>query len=72
MKADGITIAQFNESAAGRLIFHIHFHVRPRFVGVELKRHSEKPADPNLIARHAEAILSALGRSSDNALSTSI
>jgi histidine triad (HIT) family protein len=31
MKADGITIAQSNESAAGQVINHIHVHVIPRF-----------------------------------------
>ncbi len=31
MKADGITIAQSNESAAGQVVTHIHVHVIPRF-----------------------------------------
>jgi histidine triad (HIT) family protein len=56
MKADAITIEQFNEPAGGQLVFHIHFHILPRLDGVELKPHSERPADPGVIARHAEAI----------------
>jgi histidine triad (HIT) family protein len=60
MKADGITIEQFNEPAGGQLVFHIHFHILPRFDGVKLKPHSEKPADPGVIARHAEAIRAVL------------
>ena len=56
MKADGLTIEQFNEPAGGQLIFHIHFHVLPRFNGVSLKPHGEQRADPALIARHADAI----------------
>ena len=31
MKCDGIYITQANESAAGQDVFHIHFHVYPRW-----------------------------------------
>ncbi len=30
-KADGITVQQFNEQAGGQVIFHLHFHILPRF-----------------------------------------
>jgi histidine triad (HIT) family protein len=33
MSADGLTIQQFNESAGGQVVFHIHFHVIPRHGG---------------------------------------
>ncbi len=32
MNADGISIAQSNERAAGQVIPHVHFHVIPRFL----------------------------------------
>src|SRR3569832_1732221 len=32
--ADGITIQQFNESAGGQVVFHLHVHVIPRGPGV--------------------------------------
>ena len=35
--ADGLTLQQFNESAGGQVIFHIHFHILPRFEGVALR-----------------------------------
>jgi histidine triad (HIT) family protein len=35
-KADGMTVAQFSEPAGGQVIFHTHFHVLPRWEGVEL------------------------------------
>jgi histidine triad (HIT) family protein len=35
-KADGITTAQFSEPAGGQVIFHTHFHVLPRWEGVEM------------------------------------
>ncbi|MBI1867173.1 MAG: HIT family protein [Methylocystis sp.] len=37
MQADGLTLQQFNESAGGQVIFHLHFHVLPRWDGVALR-----------------------------------
>jgi histidine triad (HIT) family protein len=37
MEADGLTLQQFNESAGGQVVFHLHFHVLPRWDGVALK-----------------------------------
>src|SRR3982074_1725877 len=34
--ADGITIQQFNESAGGQVVFHLHMHVMPRHDGIAL------------------------------------
>jgi histidine triad (HIT) family protein len=36
-EADGLTIQQFNEPAAGQVVFHLHIHVMPRKNGVPLK-----------------------------------
>jgi histidine triad (HIT) family protein len=35
--ADGVTVQQFNESAGGQVVFHLHVHVLPRHNGVPLK-----------------------------------
>jgi len=35
-QADGITLSQFSEKAGGQVVFHLHFHVLPRFDGVAL------------------------------------
>ena len=37
MGADGLMVQQFNESAGGQVVFHIHFHILPRWAGVSLK-----------------------------------
>jgi histidine triad (HIT) family protein len=58
--ADGITIMQFNEAPAGQSVFHLHFHVLPRFEGEPLKPHTGQMADQALLADHAEKLKAAL------------
>ncbi len=59
--ADGVTIMQFNEAASGQTVFHLHFHVVPRYEGVPLKRHAGEMADAAMLAEHAAKIRQALG-----------
>ncbi|MBU3732223.1 MAG: HIT family protein [Beijerinckiaceae bacterium] len=40
MKAEGLTIQQFSESAGGQIVFHIHIHILPRWDGVALRPHT--------------------------------
>lgn len=37
MGAEGVSIQQFNEQAGGQVVFHIHFHILPRWAGVSLR-----------------------------------
>jgi histidine triad (HIT) family protein len=60
MKADGITIQQFNESAGGQVVFHIHFHVIPRFEGVPMRPHTGTMAAPDGLKAQAEVIRAVL------------
>ena len=60
MKADGLTIQQFNESAGGQVVFHLHFHVLPRWEGIALRPHTGAMAPKEELQRHAEAIRAAL------------
>jgi histidine triad (HIT) family protein len=60
MKADGITVQQFNESAGGQVVFHLHFHILPRWEGVSLRPHTGEMAPNEVLQRHAEAIRAAL------------
>jgi histidine triad (HIT) family protein len=56
MNADGLTIQQFNEPAGGQVVFHIHFHVVPRFAGVPMKPHTGQIADPEVLSVNAKKI----------------
>ena len=59
-EADGVTVQQFNESAGGQVIFHLHVHVIPRKEGVSLKPHTGEMADGELLAGFAEQLRKAL------------
>jgi len=50
--ADGVSVHQFNERAGGQVVFHLHFHVIPRFEGVELK----PPGGPMVAAAELEPV----------------
>jgi histidine triad (HIT) family protein len=58
--ADGLTIQQFNEPAAGQVVFHLHIHVIPRKTGVSLKPPASFKEDPAVLADHAAKIAAAL------------
>ena len=58
--ADGIMIAQLNGPAAGQSVFHLHFHVIPRYVGKDLGIHASEPVDSATLAAHAARIRAAL------------
>jgi len=60
MRADGLTLQQFSEPAGGQVVFHIHFHILPRFEGVALRPHTGEMAKPELLAEHAARIRAAL------------
>ena len=60
MNADGLTIQQFNESAGGQVVFHIHVHVLPRWDGVALRPHTGAMEKPEILKLHADKIRAAL------------
>jgi histidine triad (HIT) family protein len=59
-KADGVVVYQFNERASGQSVFHLHFHIVPRFDGVPQKPHGSKMEDQAVLAANAEKIRAAL------------
>lgn len=45
LKPDGVVVTQFNGAPAGQTVFHLHFHVIPRYEGEALGRHGEGMTD---------------------------
>jgi len=41
LQPDGIQIMQFNGEAGGQTVFHIHFHIIPRWHDMTLKTHAK-------------------------------
>jgi histidine triad (HIT) family protein len=59
-EAEGVTIQQFNESAGGQVVFHLHFHVIPRKAGMALKPPASERETPEVLAEHARRLSAAL------------
>lgn len=57
---DGVLIQQFNEPAAGQIVYHLHFHVIPRHEGVRLKAPASEMADQEVLQANAEKLRAAL------------
>jgi histidine triad (HIT) family protein len=60
--AEGVTVQQFNESAGGQVVFHLHVHVIPRRAGGALKAPASMKEAPDVLAAHAERLKAALGQ----------
>jgi len=53
-------VQQFNETAGGQVVFHLHVHVIPRFEGVSLKPHTGQMEKPEILEANAAKIRAAL------------
>lgn len=58
--ADGITVQQFNEPAGGQVVFHLHFHVIPRKIGIALKPPASFKEEAAVLVDHAHKLAAAL------------
>lgn len=57
LKPDGLVVTQFNGAPAGQTVFHLHFHIIPRWADRSITGHaSGKPADPEALNVLADRI----------------
>jgi histidine triad (HIT) family protein len=59
MDAEGLSVRQFEGAAGGQTVFHLHFHVLPRWEGVALRRHADSVEKPDVLKAHAAKIRAA-------------
>ena len=61
LKPDGVIISQFNGEAGGHTVFHLHFHIIPRWADRPLKGHGHAPmADAEALRALADRIAAQL------------
>jgi histidine triad (HIT) family protein len=57
LNPDGIMVAQFNGAPSGQTVFHLHFHIIPRWTDAPLRPHGQGGmADPAELAALAHQI----------------
>ena len=60
LAADGLTILQYNEPAGGQTVFHLHFHILPRWKDVALRPHTGAQQRPDVLEAFRAKIAAAL------------
>lgn len=60
MEAEGLTLRQYEGAAGGQTVFHLHFHIIPRWIGEPLRRHGDSMEKEDVLKANAAKIRAAL------------
>ncbi len=62
-KPAGVMLMQLNGPAAGQTVFHVHFHIVPRYTGDGMNLHARAAAPSSVLREHAARVRAALHES---------
>lgn len=60
LQPPGLMLMQLNGRAAGQSVLHVHFHILPRYAGIDMKLHAREMVDPKTLEPIAAKIRAAL------------
>lgn len=60
LRPPGLMLMQLNGRAAGQSVFHVHFHILPRYAGIDMKLHAREMVNPKTLEPIAAKIRAAL------------
>ena len=61
MNATGVTIQQFSEADGGQEVYHLHFHIIPRYTGKPMNRPGQMVKDMTVLSMQGNKIKAELG-----------
>jgi histidine triad (HIT) family protein len=59
MEAEGLMVRQYEGAAGGQTVFHLHFHIIPRWIGEPLRRHGDSMEKEDVLKANAAKIRAA-------------
>jgi histidine triad (HIT) family protein len=60
LQPDALAVMQFNGAVSGQTVYHLHFHIIPRWAGVAVGRHATDMAEAAELAALAARIAAAI------------